>query len=114
MPKVSTKSLRSLVSKCNPSILTGAIAESADYIEELEKKVQLLESSLKTYKEENKKYKTALQFYEDGTKYFYAKQDHPNTRLAEDGGEIARKALLDKHHSSNKQRVANNCVNDRN
>jgi hypothetical protein len=42
MPKVRVKSLRSLASKCNPSILTGAITESADYIEELEQIVQEL------------------------------------------------------------------------
>jgi hypothetical protein len=47
MPKVYTKSLRSLASKCNPSILTGAITESADYIDELE--------------EENKKFKNDIE-----------------------------------------------------
>lgn len=40
MPKVSTKSLRSLASKCHPSILTGAITESADYIDELELQIE--------------------------------------------------------------------------
>ncbi len=37
MAKVNTRSLRSLASKVKPSILTGAITESADYIDELEK-----------------------------------------------------------------------------
>lgn len=36
MPKISTKSLRRLTGKFKPSILTGAITESADYIDELE------------------------------------------------------------------------------
>lgn len=36
---------------------------------------------------------TALAFYSDETKYYYAQKDHPNTRLAEDSGEIARGAL---------------------
>lgn len=34
--KVSTRLLRSLASIVKPSILTGAITESADYIDELE------------------------------------------------------------------------------
>lgn len=50
MPKVSTKSLRSLASKCNPSILTGAITESADYIDELETKVEQLEKEIEGLK----------------------------------------------------------------
>ena len=42
MPKVRVKSLRSLASKMNPSILTGAITESANYIEELELEIENL------------------------------------------------------------------------
>jgi hypothetical protein len=42
MPKVKVKSLRSLASKCNPSILTSAIIESADYIEGLEYENEML------------------------------------------------------------------------
>jgi restriction endonuclease S subunit len=64
MPKVSTRSLRSLASKVKPSILTGAITESADYIDELEKKIQLLESSLKIYKEENDTYEKSTHIEE--------------------------------------------------
>lgn len=37
MPKVNTKSLRSLVKMRKPSVLTKAMTESADYIDELEK-----------------------------------------------------------------------------
>lgn len=51
MPKVRVRSLRSLASKCNPSILTGAIIESADYIEELEKQWELLKVELKQLEE---------------------------------------------------------------
>lgn len=50
MPKVRVRSLRSLASKCNPSILTGAITESADYIEELEKENERLKYALKDIK----------------------------------------------------------------
>ena len=46
MPKVRVKSLRSLASKMNPSILTGAITESADYIEELETENEKLKRAL--------------------------------------------------------------------
>lgn len=59
MPKVNTKSLRSLASKVKPSILTGAIEESATYIDELELKIQLLESSLNTYKKESDIHETS-------------------------------------------------------
>lgn len=52
-------------------------------------------SNFKKMEEKVKQYEKALHFYADDTKYLYAKRDHPNTRLAEDGGEIARKALAD-------------------
>jgi hypothetical protein len=52
MPKVSTKSLRSLVSNANPSILNGAITESADYIEELEHKIELLQMDMDLLQQE--------------------------------------------------------------
>ncbi|MBG9728036.1 hypothetical protein ABD87_00340 [Lysinibacillus sphaericus] len=44
MPKVSTKSLRRLASKLPDSagVVSGALTESADYIEELEKTIKKL------------------------------------------------------------------------
>lgn len=39
-------------------------------------------------------YEKALGYYADSNKYYYARKDHPNSRLAEDGGHIAQKALL--------------------
>ena len=42
---------------------------------------------------ELERYREALRFYGDSSKYYYAKQDHPYTRLAEDGGELARTVL---------------------
>ena len=39
MAKVRVNSLRRLVRMCEPNILTGAISESANYIEELELKL---------------------------------------------------------------------------
>ncbi|MEK3956089.1 MULTISPECIES: hypothetical protein [unclassified Psychrobacillus] len=62
-------------------ILSGMQNQNNSHLKELEEKV--------------KRYEKALHFYADGTKYLYAKKEHPNTRLAEDGGEIARKALAD-------------------
>lgn len=50
MPKVSTRSLRRLASKMQPSILTGAITESADYIDELELEVKQLKMAQYKYK----------------------------------------------------------------
>lgn len=46
MAKVLTSSLRSLAGKVKPSILTGAIEESADYIDELEEKLEGLVARL--------------------------------------------------------------------
>lgn len=46
MPKVRVRSLRRLARICKPSILTGAITESADYIEELEKENEKLKRAL--------------------------------------------------------------------
>lgn len=40
MPKVRTRSLRRLANKSPQSILTGAINESADYIDELEESLR--------------------------------------------------------------------------
>lgn len=41
MPKIYTQSLRNLAMKVQPSILTGAIDECADYIDELEREVEV-------------------------------------------------------------------------
>lgn len=56
MSKVNTGSMRSYARTIQPSMLTDAIIESADYIDELEGKVKLLESSLKIYKKESDMY----------------------------------------------------------
>lgn len=55
MPKVYTGSLRSLASKVRPSILTGAITESADYIDELEEELRVHKKVVEELREENEK-----------------------------------------------------------
>lgn len=42
MPKVRTRALRSLASKFQSSIITAALTESADYIDELELEIKQL------------------------------------------------------------------------
>lgn len=53
MPKVNTRSLRRLANKVPQSILTGAINESANYVDELEEKVEKYEKALREIAESN-------------------------------------------------------------
>ena len=81
MPKVRTKSLRILAAKIPPSIFSGAIEESADYIDELEA--------------ENNQLREALQFYADSQNYEANVTDQwePVILVDKDQGAIARDAL---------------------
>jgi Mg2+ and Co2+ transporter CorA len=64
MPKVNTKALRSLARKVKPSILTGAITESADYIDELEDTVYALQETLRQEQEYSRSLLMKIKNYE--------------------------------------------------
>ncbi|MER2006322.1 MAG: hypothetical protein ABS939_02620 [Psychrobacillus sp.] len=53
MPKVSTKSLRRLANKLPDSagVVSGALSESAQYIEELEKEIENIHNQLESYQD---------------------------------------------------------------
>lgn len=59
MNKVDTKLVRNLISSCNNEKINHTLTGCADYIDELEKKISLLENSLNDYKKESDKFETS-------------------------------------------------------